>query len=716
MTSYYAHAGAASSLIPLDSSTITLNGTETDLPVNIDIAGCLADPARELPAGLGTSDAASTCILHVSLALYDASGHLLDQVTLAPITVTPGAQATAPAVQIGSTVTSVAVTPKTVTLNAIGFTSPLNAVVIDQNGQPIVGPSLAWSSVSPSVATIDANSGVVTARGVGTAKVVATSRTRADTATITVRQIPKSITVTGVPATLVQFDSSLAAFTSADSGGTTIPAGAVTVQFSSSNANIVTVNAQTGRVKAVGTGTAQVFATSGTVTGATTVTVTAAAVASVVVTPATPSIALGATQQFTAAVLDAAGNAITGRLIVWSSSDTTVATGGGCGGLATSVRVGTATITGSVGTISGTATLTVAAPGVASVTVSPPTSTLYKTQTVALSANVKDTQGNAVSGATLAWTSSDNNVATVDATGLVTAQGPGSAIISAATGGVTGTAAVSVSAASLMFTTQPGNGSNGQLLLQQPVVQVVDANQQVIAGYNGPVSVTLNVLSGSGALSGGTTVIAVNGVAAFTNLSVAGTGQFNLTLSAPITPAVTSATFTVSNLVPTQLVLTTQPGGAASGVLLSPQPVVQVRDANNLLVTTSSAPITVALLGSGGTLQGTQTVSAVNGIATFTDLSVIGPGTYTLVFTSPGLTSVTSASAVVLQAALRVNAGALRLASTPAPDGLPRGDVGNDFVAERGADDSCGVIVSSGILPYAPACSRLPSPQSRGLQ
>jgi hypothetical protein len=73
---------------------------------------------------------------------------------------------------------------------------------------------------------------------------------------------------------------------------------------------------------------------------------------------------------------------------------------------------------------------------------------------------------------------------------------------------------------------------------------------------------------------------------------------------------------------------------------------VEVTDASGNRVTTSSAVITVGLApGSGsGTLSGTTTVTAVNGLATFDDLSIDAQGTYALVASSPGLTSATSST------------------------------------------------------------------------
>lgn len=90
----------------------------------------------------------------------------------------------------------------------------------------------------------------------------------------------------------------------------------------------------------------------------------------------------------------------------------------------------------------------------------------------------------------------------------------------------------------------------------------------------------------------------------------------------------------------TQLVITTQPVGGASGAVLATQPVIAVRDAQGNTVTSdNSTQVTVAIQsGAGGTLGGTQTVTMVNGVATFTNVTLTGtPGTnYVLRFSKVG--------------------------------------------------------------------------------
>jgi hypothetical protein len=76
------------------------------------------------------------------------------------------------------------------------------------------------------------------------------------------------------------------------------------------------------------------------------------------VSPAAPSIQVGATVQLAAVTRDANNNVLTGRAITWSSSNTTVATVS-ASGLVNALVAGSSTITATSGGISGTAALTV---------------------------------------------------------------------------------------------------------------------------------------------------------------------------------------------------------------------------------------------------------------------------------------------------------------------------------------------------------------------
>lgn len=103
----------------------------------------------------------------------------------------------------------------------------------------------------------------------------------------------------------------------------------------------------------------------------------------------------------------------------------------------------------------------------------------------------------------------------------------------------------------------------------------------------------------------------------------------------------------------TRLVFTTQPSGAVAGAVFDTQPVVRAEDATGNLGYNfnGSVPVALGANPAGGTLGGTTTVTAVNGVATFSGLSIDRAGAgYTLVASatiptaSPTAQTATSAS------------------------------------------------------------------------
>src|SRR5512134_108649 len=82
-------------------------------------------------------------------------------------------------------------------------------------------------------------------------------------------------------------------------------------------------------------------------------------------------------------------------------------------------------------------------PAVATVSVTPPSATIEAGLTTQLAASPRDASGNALTNP-VTWSSSAATVASVNATGLVTGVAPGSATITATSGGKSGTAAITV--------------------------------------------------------------------------------------------------------------------------------------------------------------------------------------------------------------------------------------------------------------------------------
>jgi trimeric autotransporter adhesin len=111
--------------------------------------------------------------------------------------------------------------------------------------------------------------------------------------------------------------------------------------------------------------------------------------------------------------------------------------------------------------------------------------------------------------------------------------------------------------------------------------------------------------------------------------------------------AVASSAYTITISPPTQVVFVVQPSNTASDAAITPAVQVAVEDVNGNTVTSYTGAVTVALSSNPGeaTLLGTTTVSAVAGIATFSDLSLTPVATgYKLTATSGSLTPATSAA------------------------------------------------------------------------
>ncbi|HVH69064.1 MAG TPA: Ig-like domain-containing protein [Gemmatimonadales bacterium] len=338
-------------------------------------------------------------------------------------------------------VASVTVTPATATV-AVGATVQLTATPKDANGNPLTGRAVTWSSSNTSVATVDGN-GLVTGVTAGSATITATSEGQSGSAGITVSTVPvASVTVTPATANLQPGQTVQLTATPKDASGNPLTGRAVT--WSSNNASVATVSSS-GLVTAVAVGSATITATSEGQGGTAAVTIANVPVASVTVTPASASVNEGATVQLTATPKDANGNPLSGRVITWSSSNTSVATVTSSG-LVRGVVAGAATITATSEGQSGSSAITVVHVPVASVSVGPASASVQVGGTIQLTATPKDANGNPLSGRTVTWMSNNTAVATVSASGLVSGVTVGSATITATSEGQSGTAAITVTA------------------------------------------------------------------------------------------------------------------------------------------------------------------------------------------------------------------------------------------------------------------------------
>jgi len=333
--------------------------------------------------------------------------------------------------------TSITVNPASARLAALGDSVRFTAEVRDQNGNVMAGAAVSWSSNNASVATVN-TSGVATAAGDGTATITASSGSTSGTAALTVERQATAVTVVPAEAELVPGESVQLDAEAEDANGFTI--GSVVFAWSSSDTAVAVVDS-TGLVLAVWDGEAAITAAAGSVSASATVAV-GREVASVIVTPHDDVLAPGDTVQLSAEARDAQGARIPGVRITWESSDASVATVDTTG-LVMAVGPGEAVITAMVGSVSGSATVTVSETG-ATVIVMPAATTVVVGDSLQLSAEARDRDGADIVDAVFAWESSDESVATVDAAGLVRAVAEGRTTITAESGSATGSATLTV--------------------------------------------------------------------------------------------------------------------------------------------------------------------------------------------------------------------------------------------------------------------------------
>lgn len=200
------------------------------------------------------------------------------------------------------------------------------------------------------------------------------------------------------------------------------------VRYQSNDASVATIDSN-GVLRGVAVGQTLVSATVEGKVGTASWRVIQA-VDRVAIAPLSAEVALGSSRQLAANVLDRDGNAISGRPIVWASSNAAIATVS-VTGLVSAVALGRATVTATVEGKVGASIIDVVDP-VASVRITPQgPQTLRIGGRVQLTATPFNAAGQPLSGRTINWFSSNPNVAGVSATGEVTAVAVGAAAVTA---------------------------------------------------------------------------------------------------------------------------------------------------------------------------------------------------------------------------------------------------------------------------------------------
>ncbi len=349
------------------------------------------------------------------------------------------------------------------------------------------------------------------------------------------------------------------------------------------------------------------------------------AVTGINVLPETASVAVGTTQQLTAAIIP---NNATEQGVLWSSSNTAAATVDG-NGLVTAVAAGDAIITATSvanSSITDTASITVTPSQVqvTAIAVNSTRASIPDNETEQFTAVVNPM--NATSSE-VTWSSSNTGVATIDAsTGLVTAISPGATnIVAAATdgSGVTGSAGLTVTASPIAvtgITVSSGRASipdNETEHFTAEVTPVNADNSTVTWSSSNPAVATVNISTGVvTAVSAGTTTI----------IATAMDGS-NVTGSTELT--VTASTIFVNGIIVSSI-RSNIPNDEMERFTATVSPV----NADNRTVSWSSSNLSVATVNSSSGMVTALSAGTTTIVATANDGSSIS-GSKLLIVTQP---------------------------------------------------------------------------------
>jgi len=519
---------------------------------------------------------------------------------------------------------SIAITPANPTI-AQGSTQQFTATGNYSDGSMLdVTSAATWVSSNTAVATITSGA-LASGAAQGTTQISATLGAVTGSTTLTVGPATLvSIAVTPANPSIAKGTTQQFAATGTYSDGSTrtLTSSATWV---SSNTAVATVTAG-GLASGAGQGTSQISATSGGVTGSTTLTVGPPTLVSIAVTPATPSIAKGTTQQFTATGTYTDGSTldITGS-VTWASSNSAVATISAAG-LASAIAQGTSQVSATLSGVTGSTTVTIGPAALVSIAVTPANPSIAKGSTQQFTATGTYTDASTQNlTSSVSWASSNTSVATITSGGLATGVAQSTSQISATSGTVTGSTTLTVGPAVLVsIAVTPANPSIPKGTTQQfaSTGTFSDGSTQNLTTSASWVSsnTTVATVSASGLATGaaqGTSQISASsaGVTGTTTLTVGPAILVSIAVT-PVNPSIPKGT--------TQQFTAT--GTYSDGSTL---------DVTSSVTWASSKPSVAPITTSGlatGKAQGTSQISAKLGSVT---------GTTTLTVTAAALVSIT---------------------------------------------------------------------------
>lgn len=379
---------AASIVVSGGGSAIPVSGTTQFTAVIKDADGNVLDltPTWSVEAGGGTINSAGLFTAGDSAGTYTNTVKATSGSVSATSSVTINAGALA----------TLTVTPITTSL-AAAATQQFTAVGKDAHGN-VVSIAPSWSVV--------ANGGTIDTAGLFTAgttagsfakTVVATSGAIADSVSVTVLA-GELASITLTPPTADVAVGATQQFTAvgkdANSNVVDLPTPVWSVEASGG-----TIDPSTGLFTAgtlAGTFTNTVKVTSGSISSTSSVTVTPGPLTNLVITPASKSLAIGATQQFTVVGTDANNNVVA-ITPTWQAVAGGTIDDNGLFTAGTSTGTFSNAVIATVGTLAQTASITVTVGPLATITVTPANGSVSRNSHLQFTAVGKDAGGNVVS-------------------------------------------------------------------------------------------------------------------------------------------------------------------------------------------------------------------------------------------------------------------------------------------------------------------------------
>jgi uncharacterized protein YjdB len=348
----------------------------------------------------------------------------------------------------GANLTAIAVTP-------VNPSVPVNTVQqLTATGSYTDGSSadltslVTWTSSAVSKANVDA-SGVVTGVAAGSASITATlnSVSGSTTVTVTAPSITAiSVSPDGLTLPLNVTQQFVATASYSDGSSQDLVTG---VTWSSSATSVATID-NNGLASLLTAGTVTITAQVGSLTDTATITVVGAHLTSIAISPATPTMAAGTEQQFTATGSFDDGSTQVLPTVQWTSTSSNILAVSSSG-LGTAVAAGNSTLSATSGSITGTTSVTVTNATLVSLAIAPANSSMPigASKQFTATGTFSDSSTQDVTQLVL-WKSSNAAAASINAAGLASSFVAGTTTIQAQLGSVAQSTTLTVSIVDLV--------------------------------------------------------------------------------------------------------------------------------------------------------------------------------------------------------------------------------------------------------------------------